>query len=158
MFSNPSRRRRRTPTPCSRPPKRGKGKWRPERPARAGTTTTHVGADVPLCPAQQSRAMQACSKYPSPCHPERSRGMNSRLKCNSVFREYLVGGFEAEALSGGVVVAFQEAGEAVCGQRIEVGLSGQVAAQPTNRVFDAALLPRRMGVAEPSLDAKPSAQ
>ena len=84
--------------------------------------------------------------------------MNSRLKCNSVFREYLVGGFEAEAFSGGIVVAFQEAGEAVRGQRIEVGLSGQEAAQATDRVFDAALLPRRMGVAEPSLDAKPSAQ
>jgi hypothetical protein len=55
--------------------------------------------------------------------------MNSRLKCNSVFRDYLVGGFEAEAFSGRAVIAFQEAGEAVCGQRIEVGLSGQLAAQ-----------------------------
>ena len=91
-------------------------------------------------------------------HAEIMTEVNSRLKCNSVFREYLVGGFEGEALSGRVVVAFEEAGEAVCWQRIEVGLSGQVAAQPTNRVFDAALLPRRMRVAEPRLDAKPSAQ
>ena len=84
--------------------------------------------------------------------------MNSRLKCNSVFKEYLVGSFEAEALSGRSVVAIQEAREAVCGQRIEIGLSRQLAAQSTNRVFDASLLPRRMSVAEPRLDAEPSAQ
>ena len=72
MFSNPSRRCRPTPTPCSRPPKRWKGKCRRERPARAGTTTTHVGAEA--SPAQQSSATQVCSKSPSPCHPERSRG------------------------------------------------------------------------------------
>ena len=84
--------------------------------------------------------------------------MNSRLKCNSVFREYLVRGFESEAFSGRAVIAFQEAGEAMRWQRIEVGLSGQLTAQPTNRVFDAALLPRRMRVAEPGLDAKASAQ
>ena len=102
------------------------------------------------------RLMLARAEKPEFDHP--SSMMNSRLKCNSVFREYLVRGFEAEALSGCVVVAFQEAGEAGCGQRIEVGVSGQLAAQPTKRVFDAALLPRRMGVAEPSLDAKPSAQ
>lgn len=84
--------------------------------------------------------------------------MNSRLKCNSEFKEYLVGSFEAEALSGGVVVAVLEASEAVCGQRIEVGLSGQLTAQPTNRVFDATLLPRRMCVTEPGRDAEPSVQ
>jgi hypothetical protein len=50
--------------------------------------------------------------------------MDSRLKCNSVFKEYLVGGFESEALSGCVVVEVKEASEAVCWQRIEVGVSG----------------------------------
>ena len=44
------------------------------------------------------------------------------------------------------------------GQGVEVGVSGQQAAQTTNRVFDAALLPRRVRVAEPGLDAKPPAQ
>ncbi len=84
--------------------------------------------------------------------------MNSRLKCNSVFKEYLVGSFEGEALSGVVVVAIQVAIEAVFWQCIEVGLSGQLAPQPANRVFDAALLPRRMSIAEPGLDAEPSTQ
>src|ERR1035441_7883933 len=74
------------------------------------------------------------------CHPERSEGMNSRLKCNSMFQEYLVGSFEAEAFSGSVVIAFEVEGEAMCWQGIEVGVSGQLAAQTTNRVFDAALL------------------
>src|SRR5580658_8102247 len=91
-------------------------------------------------------------------HPTGSGWMNSRLKCNSVSKEYLVGGFETEALSGSVVIAFQEARQAGCGKRIEVSFSGQLTAQPTNGVFDTALLPRRMGVAEPSLNAKPSAQ
>ena len=50
--------------------------------------------------------------------------MNSRLKCNSVFKGYFVGGFESEALSWGVVVEVQEASEAVCRQGIEVGFSG----------------------------------
>src|SRR5271166_81411 len=92
------------------------------------------------------------------CHPERSEGMNSRLKCNSVFQEYLVGSFEAEAFSGCVVVALQAEGEAMGGHSIEVGVSGQEAAQTANRVFDAALLPWRVRVAEPGLDAKPPAQ
>src|SRR5271169_3593431 len=84
--------------------------------------------------------------------------MNSRLKCNSVFQEYLVGSFEAEAFSGCVVVAFEAEGEAMGGQGVEVGVSGQQAAQTANRVFDAALLPGRVRVAEPGLDAKASAQ
>ncbi len=84
--------------------------------------------------------------------------MNSRLKCNSVFQEYLVGSFETEAFSGGVVVALEADGEAMGWQGIQVGVSGQLAAQTANRVFDAALLPRRVRVAEPGLDAEPSAQ
>ena len=84
--------------------------------------------------------------------------MNSRLKCNRVFQEYLVGSFETEAFSGGVVIASEASGEAGCWQGIEVGISGQLAAQTANRVFDAALLPRRMGVAEPGPDAEPPAQ
>jgi hypothetical protein len=54
--------------------------------------------------------------------------MNSRLKCNSVFQEYLVGSFEAEAFSGRVVVALEAEGEAMGGQGVEVGVSGQQAA------------------------------
>src|SRR5579863_67568 len=80
--------------------------------------------------------------------------MNSRLKCNSVFQEYLVGSFEAEAFSGGIVIAFEAEVEAMGGQSVEVGVSGQLAAQTTNRVFNAALLPRRVGVTEPGSDAK----
>jgi hypothetical protein len=84
--------------------------------------------------------------------------MNSRLKCNRVLQEYLVGGFESEAFSGSVVIALLAEGEAPSWQGIEVGASGQVAAQTTNRIFDAALLPGRVRVAEPSLDAEPLAQ
>src|ERR1039457_5036493 len=90
--------------------------------------------------------------------PSFSWVMNSRLKCNSMFQEYLVGSFEAEAFSGSVVIAFEVEGEAMCWQGIEVGVSGQLAAQTTDRVFDAALLPRRVRVAEPGLDPEPSAQ
>ena len=84
--------------------------------------------------------------------------MNSRLKCNRVFQEYLVGSFEAEAFSRGVVIALEAEGEAMGGQGIEVGASRQLAGQTTKGVFDAALLPRRVRVAEPGLDAEPSAQ
>jgi hypothetical protein len=62
------------------------------------------------------------------CHPERSEGVNSRLKCNSVFQEYLVWSLEAEAFSGCVVIALEAEGEVVGGQGIEVGVSGQQAA------------------------------
>ncbi len=84
--------------------------------------------------------------------------MNSRLKCNRVMEEYLVGGMEGEALSGGVVVALHEVGEAVWRERIEVGFFGQEAAHTTDRVFDAALLPGRVGVTKPSRNAKPSGE
>ena len=84
--------------------------------------------------------------------------MNSRLKCNSVFQEYLVGSFEAEAFSGSVVEAFEAAGEVRGGQGIEVGTSGQLTAQTANGVFDAALLPGRVGIAEPGLNAEALAQ
>ena len=54
MSSNPSRRRRPTPTPCSSAhyiscfSEDGAEKCRRERPARAGTTTTHAGQMSPL--------------------------------------------------------------------------------------------------------------
>ena len=84
--------------------------------------------------------------------------MNSRLKCNRELQEYLVGSFKGEAFSGGVVVALQADGKMMGGESVEVGFSGQLAAQAANRVFDTALLPGRMGIAEPGLDAKPSVQ
>jgi len=44
------------------------------------------------------------------------------------------------------------------GQGVEVGASGQEAAQTADGVFDSALLPGRVRVAEPGVDAKPPAQ
>jgi hypothetical protein len=84
--------------------------------------------------------------------------MNSRLKCNRELQEYLVGSFKGEAFSGGVVVALQAELKVMNGEGIEIGFSGQLAAQTANRIFDTALLPGRMRVAKPGLDAKPSIQ
>ena len=84
--------------------------------------------------------------------------MNSRLKCNSVLEEYLVGSFEAETFSGSVVVALEADGKVTGGQAIEVGVAWESAAETANRVFDAPFLPRGMSIAEPGLDAEALAE
>jgi hypothetical protein len=66
--------------------------------------------------------------------------MNSRLKCNTStsISEGLVGGQEAEAFSGGVVIALDAGLEFLWGQGGEVGFTGQVAAHAADGVFNAA--------------------
>src|SRR5208282_6904306 len=120
----------------------------------AGSVPHDIGKAV------TGRAYSFCphSHIPHNCHPERSRGVNSRLKCNTSLKEYLIGCFEAEAFSGGVVVAIEELDEMVLLQDIEVGFSGEQATQTTDSVFDAALLPGRVCVAEPRADSELSSE
>jgi len=69
-----------------------------------------------------------------------------------LLQEDFGGGSEVKAFSGGVVVEGDKGVELVVGERSEVGLSGEEAAHPSDGVFDAALLPRRVGVAEEGLE------
>ena len=80
--------------------------------------------------------------------------MNSRLKCNSILEEYLIGSFKAQAFSGGIVVAVDEVGQGAFRESVEVGFSGQHTAQAADGVFDAAFLPRFVGVAEEGGEAE----
>jgi len=74
--------------------------------------------------------------------------MNSRLKCNSILEEYLIGSFKAQAFSGGIVVAVDEVGQGAFRESVEVGFSGQHTAQAADGIFDAAFLSRGMGITE----------
>src|ERR1039458_492966 len=85
--------------------------------------------------------------------PSKWGWMNSRLKCNTILEEYLIGSFKAQAFSGGIVVLVDEVGQGAFREGIEVGFSGQHTAEAADGVFDAAFLPGRMGVAVPGLDA-----
>src|SRR6266478_7594727 len=68
------------------------------------------------------------------------------------FVEHLRGGGEVKALSRGVVVGAEEGMEARLAQGREVGLTRNEAAHAANGIFDAALLPRRIGIAEEGLN------
>src|SRR5487761_705376 len=83
-------------------------------------------------------------------HSRAGGEVHSRLKCNtgSSISEGFEWGQEVEAFTRGVVVAMDASLEIVRGQRGEIGFTGQVAAQATDGVFDAALLPGFVGVAE----------
>ena len=57
-------------------------------------------------------------------------------------------GFEVKTLSRCRVVGSEQAVEMVWRNGIEIGFAGQVASQPAMSVFDTALLPRGMWIAE----------
>jgi hypothetical protein len=59
---------------------------------------------------------------------------------------------EVKALAGGVVVVSDELLEAACGEGCEVSFAWQEPAHSADRVFDAALLPGRIGIAEEGVD------
>ena len=66
--------------------------------------------------------------------------------------EYLGGSEESEALTWGIIIRPHDLREPLVGHRREVGLARQSAAQSTDGVLDAALLPRRVRVTEEGLD------
>jgi hypothetical protein len=78
------------------------------------------------------------------------------LKCNTwvSISEGLVGGQEVEAFAWGVVVALDRSLEVLGGQGGEVGFAREVATHAADGVFDAAFLPRFVGVAEESGEAE----
>ena len=78
------------------------------------------------------------------------------MKCNSMgsISEGLVGGQEGEAFARGVVVALDGGLEEIGGQGSKVGLAWELVAHAPDGVFDAALLPRFVGVAEESGQAQ----
>ena len=73
-------------------------------------------------------------------------------------REDLGRSLKAEAFSGSVIVALGERVEALLGQPVGVHFSGQQTTQPADGVFDAAFLPRRLGVAEIGLHLQAGVQ
>ena len=82
--------------------------------------------------------------------------MHSRLKCNTgvSISEGLIGSQEVEALARGIVVALNASLELIGAQGGEIGFAREVAAHAADGVFDAAFLPRFVGIAEESGKAK----
>jgi len=82
--------------------------------------------------------------------------VDSRLKCNSgaSISEGLVRGEEAEAFAWGMVVAKDASLELMGREGGEIGFTGEVAAEASDGVFDAAFLPRFVGVAEEGGEAE----
>ena len=78
------------------------------------------------------------------------------MKCNSRGRisESLVGGQEVKALAWGIVVTKDASKELIRGQGSEIGFAREVMAHAADGVFDAAFLPRFVGVAEESGNAQ----
>ena len=68
------------------------------------------------------------------------------------FGEGLGWGFEVKAFSWGVIVGGNELSEASVWERCEVGFAGHEAAHSSDGVFDTALLPGRVGIAEEGAD------
>ena len=84
----------------------------------------------------------------------RTREGGFTFQVQQVIPEDLGRSLVAEALAGRVVVGLEELGEAGGGERGQIGLARQGAAQAPDGVLDAALLPGRVGVAEEGRDAK----
>ena len=67
--------------------------------------------------------------------------------------EYLGGCKEAEAFSGGIITEGCDIADLLLGAFADVGFSGEVSSEPSVGVFDAALFPGAMGIAEIGFDA-----
>ena len=70
------------------------------------------------------------------------------------FREGLEGGSEVKAFARSVVVGSDHLVETLGREIIQVGLARDEATHPADGVFDASLLPGRVGIAEEGLDRK----
>jgi len=82
--------------------------------------------------------------------------VDSRLKCNrgASISESLVRGQEAEAFARGIVVALDAGLELGRGEGGEISFAREVAAHAADGVFDAAFLPRFVGIAEEGGEAE----
>ena len=69
--------------------------------------------------------------------------------------ENLGWGSEVKAFSWGMIVGLKEREQASFGNRGKVGFSRQASAHPTDGVFNAALLPRSVGIAEKGSHRQP---
>ena len=85
-------------------------------------------------------------------HSREGGSADSHLKCNTWFqkvqREYCSRG------ARGIVVSLHQLSKPIVRQGGQVGLARQGAAQATDGVLDATLLPRRAGIAEEGLEAE----
>ncbi|WP_210164297.1 hypothetical protein, partial [Bradyrhizobium sp. WSM2254] len=88
---------------------------------------------------------------PLPTSSWRRPGGGFTLEVQQLRGEGLCRGSEVKAFARGVVVGGNGLAEALGWELFEVGLSGDEAAQAADGVLDAALLPRRVGVAEEGL-------
>ena len=81
--------------------------------------------------------------------------MDSRLKCNTLFfiQKDFVWREIPQTLSGGIIDEFGQADKPVRREHGGVGFSRQETAHASDRVFDAAFLPRRMRIAKPCFHA-----
>src|SRR6266852_2976036 len=71
------------------------------------------------------------------------------------FEEGLRWGFEVKAFSRGVVVGTDDGVETLVREGCEVSLARDETAHASDGVFDTALLPGRVGIAEEGLDCEP---
>ena len=77
--------------------------------------------------------------------------MDSHLKCNSVPKEF-GWSLKAQAFTGCIVIRSDHFNEAIVREGGQVGFSGQGTTHAADGVFNAAFLPRRIGVTEEGLD------
>jgi hypothetical protein len=70
----------------------------------------------------------------------------------------LGGSLEVEAFPLGVIMTVSEGVDAALRQQVRLDVSGQQTAQPSEGVFDAAFLPRRVDVAEVGLHVQAGVQ
>src|ERR1700722_5496311 len=81
----------------------------------------------------------------------RRRGGGFTLEVQHL-REGLGWGAEVKAFPGCVVVGSDKVAESAVGQCRKVGFAGHEAPHPADGILDAALLPRRVGIAEKGID------
>ena len=84
----------------------------------------------------------------------RKPGGGFTFEVQQLFNEDLSGGVEVKTLSGSIVIDCDEVIELAVVNGGEIGLSGKKSACTSDGVFDAALLPGRMRVAEVGLESK----
>ena len=100
------------------------------------------------CPRLDSSIQPPNSSFP------RKRECGFTFEVQHLVPESLSGSIVAEGFTRGIVVSLHQLSKPIVRHGDEVGLARQSAAQATDGVLDATLLPRRVGIAEEGLETE----
>src|SRR5439155_15792453 len=95
---------------------------------------------------RQAVAVSVCSMPGTSSQPIREGGFTFEVQ--QVTAENLCRGFVVKTLSGSVIIGTHQGEQALIGQRGQISFPRQSSAHASDGVFNAALLPRCMRVAE----------